>query len=205
MKVFNAEFVKSSSKLGQCPEPDRPEYAFIGRSNVGKSSLLNLIAHKKGMAKTSGKPGKTTLINHFVVNHTEEHPKSGWYLVDLPGYGYAARAKTERNKWSEFTVNYLRKRDNLMCLFVLVDSRHEPQGNDVDFIKWLGANEVPFVLVFTKIDKLSKGAWHKNLAVYKRELSKWWENLPPLFETSSETGMGKEELLKFIEEVNEQW
>ncbi|UTW64346.1 YihA family ribosome biogenesis GTP-binding protein [bacterium SCSIO 12741] len=195
-------FVKSSDRLEICPTPDRPEYAFIGRSNVGKSSLINCLAHKKGLAKTSGRPGKTKLINHFWFDEVPEQPKSGWYLVDLPGYGYAAVSKTERKKWSKFIEEYLIKRENLMYTFVLLDSRLEPQKIDMEFINWLGSEGIPFVLVYTKVDKLTKNALAKNLAAYRRKLSETWETLPPQVITSSTEGRGKDELLELIRETN---
>ncbi len=196
-------FVKSSDRLAICPPPDRAEYAFIGRSNVGKSSLINCLAHKKGLAKTSGRPGKTRLINHFWFDEIADQPKSGWYLVDLPGYGYAAVSKTERKKWSKFIEEYLLQRENLMYTFVLLDSRLEPQKIDMEFINWLGSEGLPFVLVYTKSDKLTKNGLAKNLAVYRKKLAETWETLPPQIITSSTEGRGKDEVLELIRETNE--
>ena len=198
MEIKTAEFVISNTDISKCPEPKIPEYAFIGRSNVGKSSLINMLTSKKSLAKTSSTPGKTQLINHFIIN--EE-----WYLVDLPGYGYAKTSKTNRAKWSKFINQYLTKRENLMCVVVLVDSRLKPQKIDVEFMKFLGVNGIPFVIVFTKIDKLSSSAYQKNIAAYKREMLKTWESLPPLFKTSASTGYGREDFLGFIEETNKSW
>ncbi len=198
MEIKTAEFVISNTDISKCPEPKIPEYAFIGRSNVGKSSLINMLTSKKSLAKTSSSPGKTQLINHFIIN--EE-----WYLVDLPGYGYAKTSKTNRAKWSKFINQYLTKRENLMCVVVLVDSRLKPQKIDVEFMEFLGVNGIPFVIVFTKIDKLSSSAYQKNIAAYKREMLKTWESLPPLFKTSASTGYGREIFLDFIEETNKSW
>lgn len=203
MKISSAEFVKSSTRINQCPDPDRHEYAFIGRSNVGKSSLINMLVSKKNMAKTSGKPGKTTLINHFVVNQDPDDATTGWYLVDLPGYGYASTSKTDRSKWANFSREYLRRRTNLMTLFLLIDSRHSPQKIDLEFINWCGEEGIPFQIVFTKVDKLSKGALSANLQAYKNKLHESWEHLPPIHVTSSELKRGREELLNFIEQTNE--
>jgi GTP-binding protein len=205
MKINSAEFVKSSTRISQCPEPNLPEYAFIGRSNVGKSSLINMMVSKKNLAKTSGKPGKTTLINHYLINGEESETQKGWYLVDLPGYGYAARSKSERGKWLDFTQNYLRHRENLMCLFTLIDSRHEAQKIDLDFITWLGTEGIPFVLVFTKADKLNTSQLNKNLEAYKKVLMESWEELPQIFVTSSELKQGREELIEFVDNTNSLW
>lgn len=205
MKINNAEFVKSSTRISQCPPAELPEYAFIGRSNVGKSSLINMMVSKKNLAKTSGKPGKTTLINHYLINGEESETQKRWYLVDLPGYGYAARSKSERGKWSDFTQNYLRHRENLMCLFTLIDSRHEAQKIDLDFINWLGTEGIPFVLVFTKTDKLNASKLNKNLEAYKKVLLESWEELPQIFITSSELKQGREELIEFVDNTNSLW
>ncbi|MBD79270.1 MAG: YihA family ribosome biogenesis GTP-binding protein [Crocinitomicaceae bacterium] len=202
MIIHDAQFVKSSSKLSECPAPGRNEYAFIGRSNVGKSSLINMLVQRKELAKTSGKPGKTTLINHFVINQEENKPDTGWYLVDLPGYGYAATSRSNRKKWKGFTKDYLKERPTLTFLFLLIDSRHSPQSNDLDFIQWLGENGIPFGIVFTKTDKLTKNELNKNQAVYSKKLKETWENLPPIFLTSSAHKSGREEIVNFIEEVN---
>ena len=181
----------SNSSVHKCPTPDRPEYAFIGRSNVGKSSLINMITNHKKLAKTSSRPGKTQLINHFAIN-------DDWYLVDLPGYGYAKISKTERDKFQAYIIDYIEKRENLYCLFVLIDSRLAPQKIDIEFITWLGEKRVPFAIVFTKTDKLGKNQLASNVAHYKRELKKEWGELPDVFLSSSETGLGKKEILDFI-------
>ena len=195
MKIKTAEFVISNTKLSLCPKPDRAEYAFIGRSNVGKSSLINYITDNKKLAKTSGRPGKTQLINHFMINDE-------WYLVDLPGYGYAKTSKSNRTKWEQFIADYILKRENLLNLFVLIDARLPPQQIDLDFMEWLGIKGVPFSIVFTKIDKLTSGALNKNLLAYKKEMLKYWEEMPKSF-TSSATGkMGKEGILNYIELIN---
>ncbi len=195
MEIYKSEFVISSANVSQCPKPDRPEYAFIGRSNVGKSSLINSLAKRKNLAKTSGSPGKTITINHFNIDNK-------WYLVDLPGYGYAKRSKTERKKWNSMVQQYVLMRSNLLSLFVLVDIRLEPQKIDLEFIDWLGISGIPFVITFTKADKLSGPAADKNIAAYKRKLSETWEELPPVIVTSSVTGRGREELLDYIEKTN---
>jgi GTP-binding protein len=195
MKIKSATFVISNTDIDKCPAPDRPEYAFIGRSNVGKSSLINMLVDNKKLAKTSGRPGKTQLINHFEINES-------WYLVDLPGYGYAKSSKMNRFKWSQFIEEYLRKRENLMNTFVLIDSRLEPQKIDLEFLNWCGHNQIPFSMVFTKADKLSSSKLQKNLAVYKKEMLKVWAELPPVFVTSSESKLGREKLLNYIEDIN---
>ncbi len=195
MKINKAEFVISSVTVNKCPKPDRPEYAFIGRSNVGKSSLINMLAGRKKLAKTSGSPGKTITINHFNINNE-------WYLVDLPGYGYAKRSKTERKKWNVMIQQYILTRPNLLSLFVLVDLRLEPQKIDLEFIEWLALSKIPFVLVFTKADKLGAVKADSMIAAYKKKLSESWEELPPVIVTSAQTGKGKEELLDYIEKIN---
>ena len=192
MLIKSAEFVMSNTDPGLCPESDRPEFAFIGRSNVGKSSLINMLMGKKDLAKTSSEPGKTRLINHFIVN-------DDWFLVDLPGYGYAKALRSSREKWIKFIRKYILERENLYCVMVLLDIRVEPQQNDLDFMNWLGENEIPFVMVFTKMDKLGKVAVVTNLAAYHEEMFKTWEELPQIFITSAEKGTGREELLDFIE------
>jgi len=192
MLIKSAEFVMSNTDPGLCPETDRPEFAFIGRSNVGKSSLINMLMGKKDLAKTSSEPGKTRLINHFIVN-------DDWFLVDLPGYGYAKALRSSREKWIKFIRKYILERENLYCVMVLLDIRVEPQQNDLDFMNWLGENEIPFVMVFTKMDKLGKVVMEKNLAAYHEEMFKSWEELPQIFITSAEKGTGREELLDFIE------
>jgi len=195
MIVKTAEFLVSNSYYQNCPAPDKPEYAFIGRSNVGKSSLINRLTDTKGLAKTSGKPGKTQLINHFHVN--EE-----WYLVDLPGYGYANIPLKIKAKWEKMIDGYLQTRTNLLTTFVLIDVRHSPQKIDLSFIENMAENQLPFVLVFTKADKLSKRNLEKNLAAYKEYLLQGWEELPKIFVTSSETGLGTDEILTYIEQTN---
>ncbi|WP_423128115.1 ribosome biogenesis GTP-binding protein YihA/YsxC [Gaoshiqia sp. Z1-71] len=195
MEIRTARFLMSNSDVKKCPAPDKPEFAFIGRSNVGKSSLINMLTNHKKLAKTSARPGKTQLINHFEIN-------SSWYLVDLPGYGYAKVSRKELNKFQAYIIDYILKRENLYCLFVLIDSRLEPQTIDLEFISWLGEKQVPFALVFTKSDKLGKTKLAGNLAYYKKELRKQWEELPAIFVSSAETGTGKEEILNFIAETS---
>ena len=195
MVIKSAEFVISNSQVSKCPTTGLPEYAFIGRSNVGKSSLINMLTGKKGLAMTSQKPGKTQLINHFIIN-------GAWYLVDLPGYGYARLSKNAREKLKTMIEDYTLERKELVCLFVLVDSRHEPQKIDLEFIQWLGEEGVPFALVFTKADKLTKGRLAANLEAYKARLLEEWEELPPIFVTSSEQQLGRDELLSYIEGIN---
>jgi GTP-binding protein len=192
--IKKAEFNKSSSEIGQCPPPNKPEFAFIGRSNVGKSSLINMVTGHKKLAKTSGRPGKTQLINHFDIDDV-------WYLVDLPGYGYAKVSKTEREKWDKMIKNYLKQRENLFCTFVLIDSRLDPQKNDLEFIDWLGQNEIPLALIFTKIDKISINQVQSNVAKFRKVMKKKWADIPPLFVSSSETTQGREEVLGFIRDV----
>ena len=193
MKV---EFVKSSSDFSQCPSENKAEYAFIGRSNVGKSSLINNLVKRKNLAKISSTPGKTQLINHFMVDDE-------WYLVDLPGYGWARTSKTNKATWEGMTFDYLTKRKNLMCVFLLIDSKIPAQNNDMDFMEWMGEMGIPFVLVFTKTDKLSKNKSEKSIKGICDEFLKNWEELPQMFKTSSVTGDGKEELLKFIAQTNQ--
>lgn len=195
MKIKSAVFAISNTDYKKCPAGDLPEYAFIGRSNVGKSSLINMLTDHKKLAKTSGKPGKTQLINHFLIN--EE-----WYIVDLPGYGYAKVSKSAREKFEKFISDYLTQRGQLMNVFVLLDCRLEPQQIDLEFMNWCGEKEIPFAMVFTKIDKLSSSALQKNMAKYKKEMMKYWAELPPVFTTSSESGFGKEKLLNYIEQIN---
>ena len=195
MKIKSADFVISNTNIDKCPKERIPEYAFIGRSNVGKSSLINMLTERKSLAKTSGKPGKTQLINHFKIN-------DNWFLVDLPGYGYAKVSKKNRSIFAKFIYEYLEKRENLICTFVLVDSRHEPQKIDMLFMEWLGQNQIPFVIVFTKMDKLSSSQLNKNITKYKTEMLKTWEDIPQTFRSSAESGLGKAEILKFIEQTN---
>lgn len=194
MIIRSAEFVKSSARLSQCPPPDKPEFAFIGRSNVGKSSLINMLVNKHGLAKISSKPGKTQTINHFEVN-------GAWYLVDLPGYGFASVSQATRAAWTKMMELYFLKRENLACVFVLIDSRHEPQASDLDFISWLGNNQVPISLVFTKTDKFSKNKLQGALSHYKNELKKIWDELPPITISSAETKVGRTEILTIIDEA----
>lgn len=196
MIIKTAEFVKSSQKWQDCPEPKIAEYAFIGRSNVGKSSLINAMMNQKDLAKTSQTPGKTQLINHFLVNES-------WYLTDLPGYGYAKVSKSLRRDFEKLITNYILNRKNLVNLFVLVDSRHTPQKIDLEFMEWCGENSVPFSIVFTKADKLKPNAAVKNVEVYKEEMLKTWEDLPELYITSAEKKEGTDEILKFIAKTND--
>ena len=198
MKIKTATFVISNTDIKKCPAPVKPEYAFIGRSNVGKSSLINMLTDNKKLAKTSGRPGKTQLINHFEINED-------WYIVDLPGYGYAKTSKMNRYKWTKFIEEYLKTRENLMNTFVLIDSRLPPQNIDLEFMNWLGHNEIPFSMVFTKIDKISSSELQKNLALYKKEMLKVWAELPPLYTTSSESKFGKEKILNYIDEINKMY
>jgi GTP-binding protein len=189
------KFIKSSPDYKSCPDEVQPEYAFVGRSNVGKSSLINYLAGIKKLAKTSGNPGLTRLINHFFVDEK-------WYLVDLPGYGYAKLGKAERSKFDKLIKDYLLKRKTLVCLFLLVDCRHKPQKNDLEFLTWLGENGVPFVLCFTKADKLTTVQLGNSVEVYKTTLLKQWETLPQIFLTSVTSNIGREEIITFIEETN---
>ena len=198
MTIKTAEFVISNTDYKRCPSPQMAEYAFIGRSNVGKSSLINALVNNKNLAKTSARPGKTQLINLFLINKT-------WYLVDLPGYGFAKISKTKRAEFHDMISEYLLNRTNLMCLFVLIDSRHNPQAIDQEFIQWLAENEIPFVLVFTKTDKLGKTVLLKNIEEYKLELLKQWEELPKIFITSAEKKTGLSEITTYIEQLNPQF
>ncbi len=195
MPIFKAEFLISSPDYRKCPEPKMPEYAFIGRSNVGKSSLINMLTNNRKLAKTSSAPGKTQLINHFTINNN-------WYLVDLPGYGYAKTSKTNRNKWHKMISDYLINRPNLMCTFVLVDSRIPPQAIDLEFINNLGLMQIPFVIVFTKKDKVSTLKLDELTELYKKSLLETWEELPRFFYTSADKKIGKEDIIDFIEMSN---
>jgi GTP-binding protein len=195
MEIKKAVFVKSAEKMVDCPKPDKPEYAFIGRSNVGKSSLINMMVNKPNLARVSSSPGKTITINHYIIN-------DNWYLVDLPGYGYARRSKSMREEWEHALEEYLKERENLQCLFVLIDSRIEPQDSDLEFLNFLGNLQVPFAIVFTKIDKLNQSMRAKNMKAFTDEVLKNWEVLPPVFQTSAVEKKGKDKLLKYIEEVN---
>jgi len=196
MKINSSEFVISNTKLSLCPKADRAEYAFIGRSNVGKSSLINYITDNKKLAKTSGRPGKTQLINHFMIN-------DAFYFVDLPGYGYARTSKKNRLKWEGFISDYILKRETLLNLFVLIDSRLPAQKIDLDFMEWLGIKGIPFSIVFTKTDKLTSSKLNKNLLAYKKEMLKYWEEMPISFSTSSAGKTGKETILNYIGSINE--
>ncbi len=194
MIIKKAEFVVSNTDYKKCPEPTMPEFAFIGRSNVGKSSLINMLTNQKKMAKTSGQPGKTQLINHFIIDKS-------WYLVDLPGYGYARTSKSNRFEWTKFISQYLEQRENLYNVFVLLDCRLEPQKIDINFMEWCAAAQIPFAMVFTKADKISSVALQKNIAAYKREMMKNWTQMPEIFSTSSESGYGQEVLVNYIESI----
>lgn len=196
MKINTAEFVVSNSDVSKCPKEPLPEYAFIGRSNVGKSSLINMLTGRNSLAKTSGRPGKTQLINHFKINEN-------WFLVDLPGYGYARVSKSAKETFQKFITDYFERREQLMCAFVLVDIRHEAQKIDLEFINYLGEAEVPFCIIFTKADKISKSKVHQHVAAYKKKvIENGWEEMPQHFVTSSEAATGREEVLAYIEEVN---
>lgn len=194
MHIHSATFVISNSKRSACPADGLQEYAFIGRSNVGKSSLINMLTSVKDLAKTSSKPGKTLLINHFLVNES-------WYIVDLPGYGYAKISKAMRETVHKMITDYVTNREQLACLFVLLDSRHEPQEIDMDFLDFLGESEVPFAIIFTKTDKISQAEVGKNIRMFKEKMLLTWEELPPIFQTSSEKMRGKDEVLDYIESV----
>lgn len=195
MNIKEAVFIISNTDVDKCPQDGRPEYAFIGRSNVGKSSLINMLTSQKRLALTSSTPGKTQLINHFLIN-------SEWYLVDLPGYGYAQGGKQKRRTLQKIIDDYLYQRKELTCLFVLIDCRHNPQKNDMEFIQQLGENGIPFAIVFTKIDKLSNRCLKENISIYQNTLLKSWEKLPSIFTISSERKTGKDEILNYIEKIN---
>ncbi len=197
MEITSAEFIISNTDVKKCPAGNLPEYAFIGRSNVGKSSLINMLTGHKGLAMTSATPGKTMLINHFLINKS-------WYLVDLPGYGYAKRGQKGQEQIRTIIEDYILERDQMTNLFVLIDSRLEPQKIDLEFIEWLGENNIPFALIFTKTDKLKGGKLKSNLRSYLQELKKQWEELPPYFVTSSEDRTGRAEVLGYIEQINKQ-
>jgi GTP-binding protein len=192
MEITQADFVSSYANVTKCPAPDKPEFAFIGRSNVGKSSLINMLTNRRKLAKTSVKPGKTQTINHFLINEA-------WYLVDLPGYGWASVSKDLRAGFGTMIEDYILKRENLYCLFILIDTRLEPQKIDQEFIEWCGTKEIPLCLVFTKADKLTKNQLNKNMAAYKSSLHDRWSELPPIIVTSATEKKGREELLSFIE------
>lgn len=193
--IKQARFLISNTDVKKCPTPDRPEYAFIGRSNVGKSSLINMLVGQNSLAKVSVRPGKTQLINHFIIDES-------WYLVDLPGYGYAKISISVKDKFQKLISNYILNRENLYCLFVLIDVRHSPQKIDVEFITWLGENHIPFAIIFTKADKLGKVSVAQNVGAYSQELKKLWEELPPILVSSSLNGTGRDEIISFIENVN---
>lgn len=197
MIIREASFLASNTQVALCPTPDRPEYAFIGRSNVGKSSLINMLTGRTGLAKTSSTPGKTQVINHFNINDE-------WYLVDLPGYGYAKVSKTSRAEWGKMINAYLTKRENLTCVCVLLDSRHTPQAVDLDFMTKLGEAGVPFIMIFTKTDKQSASQTRTLISAYLAKMSETWDELPRHFVTSAETGVGRDEVLDFITEINRQ-
>jgi GTP-binding protein len=196
MKITTAEFISSYADVKKCPPPDKPEFAFIGRSNVGKSSLINMLTNSRKLAKTSVTPGKTQTINHFLINNA-------WYLVDLPGYGYASVSKSTREGFGKMIEEFVLKRENLTCLFVLIDARLEPQANDLNFIQWAGGNDVPLALVFTKIDKLRRNELQKNIRQYEQKLLTQWEELPTIILTSSVEKDGKDVLLDMMEEMLE--
>ncbi len=195
MKIKSAEFVMSNSEVDKCPKNKIPEYAFIGRSNVGKSSLINMLMERKSLAKTSGRPGKTQLINHFLINHE-------WHLVDLPGYGYARVSKKAKKTFQKFITNYFEKRLQLVLAFVLVDCRHEPQPIDLDFMEYLGENQIPFSIIFTKSDKLKPNALKRNIEAYQQKMLETWEEMPQYFVTSASNSDGRDEVLNYIEEIN---
>ena len=197
MVVRTATFLQSNTKIDKLPTANKPEYAFIGRSNVGKSSLINMLTNKRQLAKTSSTPGKTITINHFLIN--EE-----WYLVDLPGYGFAQRSKKDREAWKVMLDNYIKGRKNLISMFVLVDSRIEPQKIDLEFISHLGELQMPFGIIFTKVDKIKESELQRNVQVYKDKLAEEWEELPPIFITSSEKEIGKDDVLNYIEHLNDE-
>ncbi|HPH46605.1 MAG TPA: ribosome biogenesis GTP-binding protein YihA/YsxC [Chryseolinea sp.] len=194
MKIKQAEFISSFADVKKCPPPEKPEFAFIGRSNVGKSSLINMLTNSKKLAKTSVTPGKTQTINHFLINDS-------WYLVDLPGYGYAKVGRSTRQGFGKMIEDYVLKRENLSCLFILIDARLEPQKNDLSFIHWVGDKGVPMVIIFTKADKLSKNDLQKNISQFKKRLSEDWDELPPMIISSSKTKAGQEEILLCIEDA----
>jgi GTP-binding protein len=196
MTIKSAKYVISSPTFDKCPEPTKPEYAFIGRSNVGKSSLINMLVNQKNLAKTSGTPGKTQLINHFIINEK-------WYIVDLPGYGYAKRSQTDRNRWEQMIEHYFKKRENLVNVFVLIDARHAPQKNDLEFVNQLGRWEVPFTLVFTKADKEKPGVVKRNEQLFLDKMRETWQFLPQSFVTSAEKKTGRDEVLQFIQQCND--
>ncbi|MBZ9629308.1 ribosome biogenesis GTP-binding protein YihA/YsxC [Salegentibacter sp. LM13S] len=197
MKIKSAEFLVSNSRIDLCPESKLPEYAFIGRSNVGKSSLINMLTGRKALAKTSAKPGKTQLINHFLIN-------KNWHLVDLPGYGYAKVSKSAKRTFQKFITAYFEKREQMICAFVLIDSRHEPQPIDMEFMQWLGENNVPFCIIFTKADKMKPKALERNINFYQEKMLESWEEMPQFFISSATSKLGQDEILDYIEAINVQ-
>ncbi len=197
MSIVKAEFLISNTDYQKCPAPDKPEYAFIGRSNVGKSSLINMLTNNQKLAKTSGKPGKTQLINHFIINNA-------WYLVDLPGYGWAKVSKQSREEWDKMIRQYILHRPNLYCIFVLIDSRLEPQKIDLEFLAWLGENGVPLAIIFTKADKQSQSKTKQNIENFENAMKETWEAVPDMFVTSSANKTGREDVLEYINKINEQ-
>lgn len=199
MEITHASYLISSPSVDKCPKPDKPEYAFIGRSNVGKSSVINMLTNKKELAKVSSSPGKTQLINHFII---QSNDKKEWYLVDLPGYGYAKRSQSQRKTWQKMIEEYIRKRENLVNLFVLIDSRHEPQKIDLDFIDQLGGWQIPFALIFTKADKSTQKETANNVNRFLKALSLSWEKPPPHFVTSAVKHLGSKQILSFIADLN---
>jgi len=196
MLIHSADFVASYTNVEKCPQPTKPEYAFIGRSNVGKSSLINMLVERKKLAKVSSTPGKTQTINHFIINEQ-------WYLVDLPGYGYAKISKYQREKWTRFIRGYMKRRENLQCVFLLIDSRLKPQKNDLEFANWLGGIPVPFVIVYTKADKNKASELKKNTQTFEKAMLESWETMPQQFITSSEKKLGRDEILHFINDLNQ--
>lgn len=197
MKIKSAEFVISNAKVEKCPDSKLPEYAFIGRSNVGKSSLINMLTDRKSLAKTSAKPGKTQLINHFLIN-------KDWHLVDLPGYGYAKVSKSSKKVFQKFITAYFKERKQLVCCFVLIDSRHSPQAIDMEFMQWLGENNIPFCIIFTKADKLKPKVLEKNINTYQEKMLESWVAMPEFFVSSANSKLGQEEILDYIEAINEE-
>tara|TARA_R110002072_G_scaffold300571_4_gene478348 strand:+ start:3528 stop:4139 length:612 start_codon:yes stop_codon:yes gene_type:complete len=197
MQIKSAEFIMSNSIVAKCPPSLIPEYAFIGRSNVGKSSLINMLMQRKSLAKTSGRPGKTQLINHFLIN-------KNWHLVDLPGYGYARVSKSSKKVFQKFITDYFLKREQLLCAFVLIDVRHEPQPIDLQFMEWMGEKQIPFNIIFTKADKLKPKALERNVELYLQKMLETWEEVPPYFVTSSSSGLGRDEVLHYIDTLNQE-
>ena len=198
MKIKSAEFLVSNTEVGKCPDSSLPEYAFIGRSNVGKSSLINMLTERKSLAKTSGRPGKTQLINHFLIN-------KNWHLVDLPGYGYARVSKSAKKTFQKFITAYFEQRKQMLCAFVLIDSRHEPQAIDLEFMRWMGERGIPFYIIFTKADKLRPKALERNVEIYKTKMLETWDEMPEYFTTSAESDLGRDEVLNLIDTINEQF